>query len=89
MKKSEERNTEYIVIARPFYREHPPIAFVGYAKDEEEAMSSIIKHDNIKEILDCKVNEEINWNNKTALEYWRIYSTSIDAKRICSDKQLF
>ena len=37
MIKSKERTTEYCVIVQPRHREHSPICYKGYAKDEEEA----------------------------------------------------
>ena len=73
MIKSEERTTEYCVITRPRYREHPPICYKGYAKDTEEAVKSVFDADKHKEILDVKVSNEVEWSSDTIKKYWAEY----------------
>ena len=43
---------KFIVIARDFYREHPPIRYEIMACDREDAMSRASVKDHIKEVLD-------------------------------------
>ena len=78
MIKSEERNTEFCVIARPRYRDHPPICYKGYAKDKVEAANAVFNSDWHKEILDVKSSCEIEWNNNTIKEYWKKYGEPFD-----------
>ena len=73
MIKSEERTTEYYVIVQPRHREHSPICYKGYAKDEEEAASAVFNSDCHKQVLDVKVSDEIEWNSETAKKYWKEY----------------
>ena len=73
MIKSEERTTEYCVIIQPRNREHPPICYKGYAKDEEEASSAVFDYEWHKEVLEVKVSDEIEWNSETAKRYWKEY----------------
>ena len=73
MIKSEERTTEYYVIVQPRHREHPPICYKGYAKDEEEASNSVFNSDWHKEVLDVRVSDELEWNDETAKKYWKKY----------------
>lgn len=76
MIKSKDRATEYYVIVRPRYREHPPICYKGYAKDEREAVCAVFNSDWHKEILDVKKSNEIWWNLETVKLYWNIYGKS-------------
>lgn len=78
MIKSEERTTEYCVIIRPRHREHPPVCYKGYAKDEEEAVSSVFDADKHKEILDVKVSNEVEWNSDTVKKYWAEYGEPVE-----------
>lgn len=81
--KSEERTTEYCVIIRPRYRDHPPICYKGYAKNEEEAANAVFNPDWHKEILDVKYNCEIEWNFDIAKKYWKMYgepTNNVDTK---------
>ena len=83
MIKSKERTTEYYVIVQPRHREHSPICYKGYAKDEEEAASAVFNSDCHKEVLDVKVSNEIKWNSETVKKYWKEYgepTNRIDAE---------
>ena len=73
MIKSKERTTEYYVIVQPRHREHSPICYKGYAKDEEEAASAVFNSDCHKQVLDAKASNEIEWNTDTAKRYWKMY----------------
>lgn len=73
MIKSKDRTTENCVIVRPRYREHSPICYKGYAKDEEEAACAVFNSDWHKEILDVKKSNEILWNLETVKLYWNMY----------------
>lgn len=73
MIKSEERKTEYCVIVQPRHREQSPYCFMGYAKNAEEAASTVLNSEWHKEVLDVKVSNEIEWNLATAKKYWEIY----------------
>lgn len=73
MFKSNERTVEYCVITRPWYGEHPPICYKGYAKDEEEAANVIFRSGRYKEILDVKKSNEIQWDCETIKRYWNMY----------------
>lgn len=73
MIKSAERATEYCVIVQPRHREHQPICYRGYAKDEEESASVVFDSDWHKEVLDVRVSDELEWNAETAKKYWKKY----------------
>ena len=73
MIKSKERTTEYCVIVQPRHREHPPICYKGYARDEEEAVGAVFDSDWHKEVLDVKVSNEIVWDSNTINKYWSEY----------------
>ena len=87
MIKSEERTTEYYVIVQPRHREHPPICYKGYAKDEEEASNSVFNSDWHKEVLDVRVSDELEWNTETIKSYWKWYG--IPTENIETDIRLF
>lgn len=87
MIKSEERTTEYCVFIRPRYREHPPICYKGFAKDEEEAANVVFNSDLHKEVLDVKISDEIEWNSDTAKKYWKMYGEPTE--NIETDMELF
>ena len=83
MIKSKERTTEYYVIVQPRHREHSPICYKGYAKDEEEAASAVFNSDWHKEVLDIKASGEIEWDSETIKKYWKEYgnpTNRIDAE---------
>lgn len=80
MIKSEERNTEYFVILRPRYREHPPICMRGWAKNEEDAMNGCFNSDWHKEVLDARTCSEMEWNQDTIKHYWDMYGTYVAEK---------
>lgn len=65
---------DYAVIARDFYREHEPLLYKISADNKEEAIDVVFSKDTIKEILDVKLYDEINWNNETKEKYWLMYA---------------
>ena len=87
MVKSEERTTEYYVIVQPRHREHPPICYRGYAKDEEEAVSAVFDSDWHKQVLDVKVSNKIKWNADTVNNYWQEYGEPTE--NIETEERLF
>ena len=74
---------KFIVIARDFYREHPPIRYEIMACDREDAMSRVSVKDHIKEVLD--VSTQVIWNKETVIKYWKIYSETVDESRITEE----
>ena len=87
MIKSKERTTEYCVIVQPRHREHSPICYKGYAKDEEEAASAVFDSDWHKEVLDVKAINKIEWNSDTAKKYWEKYG--VPTGKIDTEIRLF
>lgn len=87
MIKSEERATEYCVVIQPRHREHPPICYRGYAKDEEEAVSAVFDSDWHKQLLDVKVSNKIKWNADTVNNYWQEYGEPTE--NIETEERLF
>ena len=87
MIKSKERTTEYYVIIQPRHREHPPICYRGYAKDEEEAVSAVFDSDWHKQVLDVKVSNKIKWNADTVNNYWKEYGEPTE--NIETEERLF
>ena len=78
MIKSEERAVEYVVVMRPFYREHAPICMIGYAKNKDDAINGVscLIEEHYKECLDIKMTSEIIWNKETVIKYWEQYADS-------------
>lgn len=87
MIKSKERTTEYCVIVQPRHREHSPICYKGYAKDEEEAASAVFNYDWHKEVLDVKTSNIIEWNSETVKKYWEKYG--VPTGKIDTEIRLF
>lgn len=77
MIKSKERIVEYYVIVQPRYREHPPICYKGYAKNEEEAINAVFNSEWHKNILDVKASNEMEWDFDTVKKYWKTYGNPI------------
>lgn len=87
MIKSEERTIEYYVIIQPRHREHSPICYKGYAKDDEEASNAVFDSNFHKNVLDVKVSNEIEWNYETARKYWKEYGEPTE--EIVTEVKLF
>lgn len=87
MIKSRDRAIQYCVIVRPRHREQSPICYIGYAKDEEEAINAVFNSDWHKEVLDVKISNEIEWNADTARMYWKMYGKPTE--NIETDVELF
>ena len=77
------KHRKFIVIARDFYREHPPIKYEILACDNKDATERVMARDWIKEILD--VQTEIRWNKYTAIKYWKMYSDTINESEITEE----
>lgn len=75
MLKTAERNTEFIVILQPRYREHPPIFARGWAKDIKDAINGVFNPDLHKSVLDIKEASDIEVNEDVCEIYWEMYGT--------------
>lgn len=68
-----ENFEKYVVIVRPFYREHPPMLKKVLARDEEDAHRRAINDRDVKETLEAKLEEEMEWNEQIKEKYWSLY----------------
>ena len=63
----------YAVIARPFYREHAPFLKKVLAENEQDAHTRAMHDRDLKETLEAKLENEMEWNEEVIEKYWSLY----------------
>lgn len=77
------KHRKFIVIARDFFRGHPPVKYEIMAWSRDDAMSRVAIKDSIKEVLD--VRENLIWDKETVVKYWKMYSDVIEENKITEE----